>query len=117
MLVRILDSAHNDIRDGYWFYENQEPGVGDYFSDTLYGEIESLSRVFTTSVLDSIAHSPAGFPILSIMTSRTEKRASMAYWTTAAIRIGHITISKSRKSRTDSSYDTALPPELQGYSA
>jgi len=31
MLVRILDSAHNDIRDGYWFYENQEPGVGDYF--------------------------------------------------------------------------------------
>lgn len=43
MLVRILDSAHNDIRDGYLFYENQEPGVGDYFSDTLYGEIESLS--------------------------------------------------------------------------
>ena len=42
MLVRILDSAHNDIRDGYWFYENQEPGVGNYFSDTLYGEIESL---------------------------------------------------------------------------
>ena len=42
MLVRILDSAHNDIRDGYWLYENQEPGVGDYFSDTLYGEIESL---------------------------------------------------------------------------
>ena len=42
MLVRILDSAHNDIRDGYWFYENQELGVGDYFSDTLYGEIESL---------------------------------------------------------------------------
>ena len=31
MLVRILDSAHNDIRDG------------DYFSDTLYGEIESLA--------------------------------------------------------------------------
>lgn len=43
MLVRILDSAHNDIRDGYWFYEDQEPGVGDYFSDTLYGEIESLA--------------------------------------------------------------------------
>ena len=43
MRVRILDSAHNDIRDGYWFYEDQEPGVGDYFSDTLYGEIESLA--------------------------------------------------------------------------
>ena len=43
MLVRILDSAHNDIRDGYWFYASQGPGVGDYFSDTLYGEIESLA--------------------------------------------------------------------------
>ena len=31
MLDRSLDSAHNDIRDG------------DYFSDTLYGEIESLA--------------------------------------------------------------------------
>ena len=43
MRVRILDSAHNDMLDGYWFYESQEPGVGDYFSDTLYGEIESLA--------------------------------------------------------------------------
>ena len=43
MRVRILDSAHNDMLDGYWFYENQEPGAGVYFSDTLYGEIESLS--------------------------------------------------------------------------
>ena len=43
MRVRILNSAHDDMRDGYWFYENQEPGVGDYFSDTLYAEIESLA--------------------------------------------------------------------------
>ena len=27
MRVRILDSAHNDMLDGYWFYESQEPGV------------------------------------------------------------------------------------------
>lgn len=43
MRVKILDSAHKDMLDGYWFYENQEPGLGDYFSDTLYGEIESLA--------------------------------------------------------------------------
>jgi plasmid stabilization system protein ParE len=43
MRVRIQDSAHNDMREGYWFYENQMPGLGDYFSDTLYGEIESLA--------------------------------------------------------------------------
>ena len=43
MRVRIQDSAHNDMRNGYWFYESQESGLGDYFSDTLYGEIESLA--------------------------------------------------------------------------
>ena len=26
MRVRILESAHNGMLDGYWFYENQEPG-------------------------------------------------------------------------------------------
>lgn len=36
MPVVVLQSAKDDLRDGYWFYENQEPGVGDYFSDTLY---------------------------------------------------------------------------------
>ena len=34
MPVVVLQSAKDDLRDGYWFYENQEPGVGDYFSDT-----------------------------------------------------------------------------------
>ena len=42
MRVDILESAHGDMLDGYWFYERQEPGLGDYFSDTLYGEIASL---------------------------------------------------------------------------
>lgn len=43
MRVEILDPAHEDILDGTWFYERQEPGLGLYFSDTLYGEIESLA--------------------------------------------------------------------------
>lgn len=34
MPVVVLRSAKDDLRDGYLFYENQEPGVGDYFSDT-----------------------------------------------------------------------------------
>ena len=37
MRVRILTSAHNDLVDGYWFYERQGEGLGDYFTDTLYG--------------------------------------------------------------------------------
>ena len=35
MRIRILKSAQDDLRDGYWFYESQETGVGDYFLDSL----------------------------------------------------------------------------------
>lgn len=42
MEVEILDSAHQDLLDGYWFYERQAAGLGDYFSDTMYGELGSL---------------------------------------------------------------------------
>ena len=43
MTVQILESARVDLRRGYRFYERQERGVGDYFLDTLFGEIDSLS--------------------------------------------------------------------------
>jgi len=43
MRVKVLDSAHQDMLDGYWFYERQGVGLGDYFADTLYGEIDSLA--------------------------------------------------------------------------
>ena len=42
MRVEISESAHGDVLDGYWFYNRQEPGLGEYFSDTLYGEMASL---------------------------------------------------------------------------
>ena len=56
MLVRILDSAHNDIRDGYWFYENQEPGVGESLAlyagihNKRFGFYRALSRRFPYSI-------------------------------------------------------------------
>ncbi len=43
MRVKMLESAHQDMLDGFWFYERQSVGLGDYFSDTLYGEIDSLA--------------------------------------------------------------------------
>jgi len=42
MRVEILESAHNDLVGGWFFYDSQEHGLGDYFADTLYAEIESL---------------------------------------------------------------------------
>lgn len=42
MKVRILSVAARDLLDGYHFYERQAPGVGAYFLDTLYADIDSL---------------------------------------------------------------------------
>lgn len=43
MKVRILESAREDLRKGYRFYEQQQEGVGDYFLDMLCAEIDSLA--------------------------------------------------------------------------
>jgi len=38
----ILDLAEADLLDGYSFYEKQSVGVGSYFLESLYSDIESL---------------------------------------------------------------------------
>lgn len=43
MRVRILEIAEQDLEEGYHFYENQSPGLGEYFLDSLYAEIDSLA--------------------------------------------------------------------------
>jgi len=42
MKIKILGSASQDLVDGYYFYEKQAEGVGDYFLDTLFSDIDSL---------------------------------------------------------------------------
>ena len=42
MKIKILDSANQDLIDGYWFYEKQKAGLGVYFLNTLFSDIESL---------------------------------------------------------------------------
>jgi plasmid stabilization system protein ParE len=42
MKVRILDEAISDLRLGAQFYEDQSVGLGTYFLDTLFSDIESL---------------------------------------------------------------------------
>ena len=43
MKVRILIPAERDLEDGYRFYESQSMGLGSYFLDSLYSDIDSLS--------------------------------------------------------------------------
>jgi hypothetical protein len=40
--VEILPSAIEDLADGFGFYQRQEAGLGDYFLDSLYADIDSL---------------------------------------------------------------------------
>ena len=42
MKIQILDVAERDLIEGYRFYEKQSPGLGQYFLDSIYTDIESL---------------------------------------------------------------------------
>ena len=42
MRVRVLRPALEDIASGRQFYEARSPGVGDYFFDSIFSEIDSL---------------------------------------------------------------------------
>jgi plasmid stabilization system protein ParE len=42
MRVEILDEARNDLIDGFHFYDDQARGLGDYFLDSLFSDIDSL---------------------------------------------------------------------------
>jgi len=43
MKVQVLRSAMEDLAAGRKFYDRQEAGVGDYFFDSLFAEIDSLA--------------------------------------------------------------------------
>jgi plasmid stabilization system protein ParE len=42
MRVQVLDEATVDLADGFRFYERQADGLGDYFLDSLWSDIQSL---------------------------------------------------------------------------
>lgn len=42
MQVRITRSAEADLFNGYVFYERQQAGIGVYFLDSLYADIDAL---------------------------------------------------------------------------
>ena len=42
MKIEILDEAQQDLIEGFHFYENRESGLGSYFLDCLFSDIDSL---------------------------------------------------------------------------
>ena len=43
MRIKILSSAVADLYDGRRFYQRQGDGVGEYFFDSLFSDIDSLA--------------------------------------------------------------------------
>lgn len=46
MKIRILQSAIDDISVARQFYERQGEGVGDYFTDSIFSEVDSIILYF-----------------------------------------------------------------------
>jgi len=42
MRIEISDEAQQDLIDGAASYDNREPGIGNYFLDCLFSDIDSL---------------------------------------------------------------------------
>lgn len=42
MNIKILPAANEDLINGYHFYQQQQAGIGDYFLDSLFADIDSL---------------------------------------------------------------------------
>ena len=42
MIIKLLDSAEDDLVEGYHFYERKSKGLGNYFLDSLFSDIASL---------------------------------------------------------------------------
>ncbi len=44
MDIRLLESAKEDLRSGWFFYERQSPGLGDRFLDAIEADVNALPR-------------------------------------------------------------------------
>jgi hypothetical protein len=43
MRIEVLDSSEKDLLDGFKFYERQSKGLGNYFLESLFSDIDSLN--------------------------------------------------------------------------
>lgn len=43
MRIEILDEAERDLIEGFRFYESQSAGLGEYFLNSVFSDIDSLN--------------------------------------------------------------------------
>jgi hypothetical protein len=88
MKIRILESAKQDLREGFHFYESQETGIGSYFwnpyfliSSRFACLLEYIAYIFGGTTV----FFPSGFPSQSIIVSRRMRQGSTLFWTAEEI--------------------------------
>jgi hypothetical protein len=83
MIVGISSGAEADISDGYWFYERQSIGLGDYFRTCIFADVESLAytAAFTKVKTDFIDVLGNDFHLAFTTRLRTNTSQSWQYST------------------------------------
>jgi len=68
MKIKLLSSALDDLSEGWLFYEKQGEGLGEYFFDSLFSDIDSLTLYggIIISFAAIIGCCPRDFPTPSI---------------------------------------------------
>ena len=100
MRIEILGSAEKDLIDGFNFYERQSKGLGDYFLDSLFSDIESLYiyAVFMPSISGINVCFPKDSTSPFTIGYRRTSCGSMLFWIVAGILRGFATDLRSRRS-------------------
>ncbi len=91
MRVQILDTAEEDLVEGYWFYEMQQPGLGAYFRNSIYADLHALEgtagvhRIVYKNYHRALA---TRFPLRCIIPSQNKQRLYARSWIAAASQRG-----------------------------
>lgn len=81
MNIAILPSARDDLADGFDFYERQGEGLGAYFLESLFADIESLRLyVFSGRFLDFTGFCRSTFRTLPTTTWKVARSGFGLCW-------------------------------------
>lgn len=90
MRIKILSVAEDDLEEGHRFYESQADGLGTYFLDTLYSDIDSLAYFagMHRVVLGYHRLLSRRFPFAIYYRAQTTKSSCSPCWIAAGILAG-----------------------------
>jgi hypothetical protein len=83
--IEILDEAETDLIEGFQFYEHQETGLGWYFLDSLFSDIDSLLLCAGTHNVVYGYHRQNVFPFAVYYLVEGELIRVMQYWIAVAV--------------------------------